>query len=25
VNEALESIDKREAGDVPVWPMMRAD
>jgi alcohol dehydrogenase len=25
VNEALEWIDKREPGDVPVWPMMRAD
>lgn len=25
VNEALEWIDKREAGDVAVWPMMRAD
>jgi threonine dehydrogenase-like Zn-dependent dehydrogenase len=25
VNEALDSIPNRQAGDVPVWPMMRAD
>lgn len=25
VNEALEWIDKRDAGDVAVWPMMRVD
>jgi len=25
VNEALDWIEKREGGDLPVWPMMRAD
>jgi alcohol dehydrogenase len=25
VEQALEWIDKRDPGDVPVWPMMRAD
>ena len=25
VNEALDWIEKRESGDLPVWPMMRAD